>query len=42
MPNSNAPKRIPPARIRDREGTASMDEVARFTAMAEAKRLINI
>ena len=36
MPNSNAPKRMPPARIREREGTASMDEVARFTAMAEA------
>ncbi|MEW6298708.1 MAG: bifunctional 2-polyprenyl-6-hydroxyphenol methylase/3-demethylubiquinol 3-O-methyltransferase UbiG [Thermodesulfobacteriota bacterium] len=36
MPNTNAPKRIPPARIREREGTASSDEVARFTAMAEA------
>lgn len=36
MSNSNAPKRIPPARIREREGTASSDEVARFTAMAEA------
>ncbi|MBI2236000.1 MAG: bifunctional 2-polyprenyl-6-hydroxyphenol methylase/3-demethylubiquinol 3-O-methyltransferase UbiG [Magnetospirillum sp.] len=36
MPNPNAPKRIPPARIRDREGTASTEEVARFTAMAEA------
>lgn len=36
MSNSNAPKRIPPARIREREGTASTDEVARFTAMAEA------
>lgn len=36
MPNPNAPKRIPPARIREREGTASSDEVARFTAMAEA------
>jgi 2-polyprenyl-6-hydroxyphenyl methylase/3-demethylubiquinone-9 3-methyltransferase len=36
MSNPNAPKRIPPARIRDREGTASTEEVARFTAMAEA------
>ncbi|HLO74877.1 MAG TPA: bifunctional 2-polyprenyl-6-hydroxyphenol methylase/3-demethylubiquinol 3-O-methyltransferase UbiG [Magnetospirillum sp.] len=36
MSNPNAPKRIPPARIREREGTASTDEVARFTAMAEA------
>jgi 2-polyprenyl-6-hydroxyphenyl methylase/3-demethylubiquinone-9 3-methyltransferase len=38
MANPAAPKRIPPARIRDREatGTASSEEVARFTAMAEA------
>lgn len=36
MLNSTAPKRIPPARIREREGTASSEEVARFTAMAEA------
>ncbi len=36
MSNLHAPKRIPPARIREREGTASSEEVARFTAMAEA------
>lgn len=36
MVNTVSPKRVPPARIRDREGTASSDEVARFTAMAEA------
>ncbi len=36
MPHSNAPRRIPPARIREREATASSEEVARFTAMAEA------
>lgn len=36
MANPVSPKRVPPARIRDREGTASSDEVARFTAMAEA------
>lgn len=35
MPNPVAPKRVPPARIREREGTHSTDEVARFTAMAE-------
>ncbi|MGE5546986.1 MAG: bifunctional 2-polyprenyl-6-hydroxyphenol methylase/3-demethylubiquinol 3-O-methyltransferase UbiG [Solirubrobacterales bacterium] len=36
MANSSAPKRVPPARIKERQGTASSDEVARFTAMAEA------
>ncbi|MBI5164392.1 MAG: bifunctional 2-polyprenyl-6-hydroxyphenol methylase/3-demethylubiquinol 3-O-methyltransferase UbiG [Magnetospirillum sp.] len=36
MATSSAPRRIPPARIREREGTASSEEVARFTAMAEA------
>lgn len=36
MSNPSAPKRIPPARIKEREGTASSEEVARFTAMAEA------
>ncbi|CAA7616937.1 bifunctional 2-polyprenyl-6-hydroxyphenol methylase/3-demethylubiquinol 3-O-methyltransferase UbiG [Magnetospirillum sp. UT-4] len=36
MANSSLPKRVPPARIREREGTASSEEVARFTAMAEA------
>lgn len=36
MVNPSAPKRIPPARIREREGTASSEEVARFTAIAEA------
>jgi 2-polyprenyl-6-hydroxyphenyl methylase / 3-demethylubiquinone-9 3-methyltransferase len=36
MVNPTAPKHIPPARIREREATASSEEVARFTAMAEA------
>ncbi|MDA8229913.1 MAG: bifunctional 2-polyprenyl-6-hydroxyphenol methylase/3-demethylubiquinol 3-O-methyltransferase UbiG [Magnetospirillum sp.] len=36
MVNPTEPKRMPPARIREREATASSDEVARFTAMAEA------
>jgi 2-polyprenyl-6-hydroxyphenyl methylase/3-demethylubiquinone-9 3-methyltransferase len=36
MANQNSPKRMPPARIREREATSSAEEVARFTAMAEA------
>jgi len=36
MVNPNSPKRMPPARIREREATSSAEEVARFTAMAEA------
>ena len=36
MVNVTTPKHIPPARIRDREATSLTEEVARFTAMAEA------
>ncbi len=36
MANPYAFKRLPPARVKDRESTAAMDEVARFTAIAEA------
>jgi 2-polyprenyl-6-hydroxyphenyl methylase/3-demethylubiquinone-9 3-methyltransferase len=36
MANTYAYKRLPPARVKDREGTAATDEVARFTAIAES------